>query len=64
MAPDLRQTHIECGKVKHIRVIQVSLNIKKEGENWYNCQRDNSPQETKMTQKLTTIGQCTVFNNE
>ena len=31
---------------------------------WYDCQRDNSPQETKMTQKLTTIGHRTVFSNE
>ena len=31
---------------------------------WYDCQLDNSPQETKMTQKLTTIGNRTAFNNE
>ena len=31
---------------------------------WYDCQSDNSPQETKMTQKLTTIGHCAAFNNE
>ena len=28
----------------------------------YYCQQDNSPQKTKMTQTLTTIG--TAFNNE
>ena len=31
---------------------------------WYDCQGDNSPQETKMTQKLTIIGHHTAFNNE
>ena len=31
---------------------------------WYDCQWDNSSQETKMTQKLTTIGHRTAFNNE
>ena len=30
----------------------------------YDCQWDNSPQETKMKQKLTTIGHRTAFNNE
>ena len=27
---------------------------------WYDCQWDNCPQETKMTQKLTTIGHGTL----
>ena len=31
---------------------------------WYDCHVDNFPQETKMTQKLTTIGHRTAFNNE
>ena len=31
---------------------------------WYDCQCYNRPQETKMTQKLTTIGHRTAFNNE
>ena len=31
---------------------------------WYDCQCDNSQQETKITQKLTTIGHRTAFNNE
>ena len=31
---------------------------------WYDFQLDNSPQETNMTQKLTTIGHRTAFNNE
>ena len=31
---------------------------------WYDCQCDNCPQETKMTQTLTTIGHRTAFNNE
>ena len=31
---------------------------------WYYCQRDNCPQETKMTQTLTTIDHRTAFNNE
>ena len=31
---------------------------------WYDCQLDYSPQETKMTQKLTTIGHWMAFNNE
>ena len=34
---------------------------------WYECQLDNCPQVTKMTQTLTTIhaiGQRTAFNNE
>ena len=31
---------------------------------WYDCHVDNSPQETKMTQKLTTIGHRTDFNNQ
>ena len=31
---------------------------------WYDCQRDNCPQETKMTQQLTTIGHHMAFNNE
>ena len=26
---------------------------------WYDCQWDNSPQETKMTQKLITLGHRT-----
>ena len=30
----------------------------------YDCQWDNSLQETKMTQKVTTIGPRTAFNNE
>ena len=29
---------------------------------WYDCQRDNSQQETKMTQKLTTLGHLTEWN--
>ena len=29
---------------------------------WYGCQRDNSPQETKITQQLTTVGHHTAFN--
>ena len=35
-------------------------NIKK--KMWYDCQRDNYPQKTKMTQTLTTIGHRTAFN--
>ena len=31
---------------------------------WYDCQRDNYPQETKVTQTLTTIGHRIAFNNE
>ena len=31
---------------------------------WYECQRDNCPQETNMTQTLITIGHRTAFNNE
>ena len=31
---------------------------------WYDCQWDNRPQETKMTQKLTNICHRTAFNNE
>ena len=31
---------------------------------WYDCQWVNSPQVTKMIQKLTTIGHNTAFNNE
>ena len=31
---------------------------------WYDCQWDNFPQETKMTQKLTILGHRTAFNNE
>ena len=31
---------------------------------WYDCQLDNSPQETKMAQKLTTIGHRTAINDE
>ena len=31
---------------------------------WYDCQWDNSPQETIKTHKLRTIGHSTVFNNE
>ena len=31
---------------------------------WYDCQWDNTLQETKMTQKLTTIGNCMAFTNE
>ena len=30
----------------------------------YDCQWDNSQQETKMTPKLTTTGHSMVFNNE
>ena len=30
---------------------------------WYDCQWDNYPQKTKMTQTLTTIGHRTAFNN-
>ena len=37
-------------------------NIKK--KMWYDCQLDNYPQKTKMTQTLTTIGHRTAFNNE
>ena len=39
-----------------------TIDIKKKV--WYDCQRDNSPQETKMTKKLQTIGHRTVVNNE
>ena len=40
------------------------VNIKK--KMWYDCQWDNYPQKTKMTQTqtLTTIGHRTAFNNE
>ena len=31
---------------------------------WYDCQWDNYPHKTKMTQILTTIGHRTAFNNE
>ena len=31
---------------------------------WYDCQRDNCPQETKITQTLTALGHRTAFNNE
>ena len=31
---------------------------------WFDYQCDNSPQETKMTQNLTTVGHRTVINNE
>ena len=31
---------------------------------WYDCQGDNYPQKTKMTQTITTIGHRTAFNNE
>ena len=31
---------------------------------WYDCQCDNSPQEIKMTQKLTTTGHRRAFDNE
>ena len=31
---------------------------------WHDCQWDNSPQVTKMTQKLTTVSHRTAFNNE
>ena len=31
---------------------------------WFDCQWDNSPQETKMTHKLTSIGHHEDFNNE
>ena len=31
---------------------------------WFDCQWDNSPKETKITQKLTTIGHRTPFNND
>ena len=39
-----------------------AVNIKK--KMWFDFQWDNSPQETKMTQKLTTIGHRIAFNNE
>ena len=31
---------------------------------WYDCQWNNYPQKTKMTQTFTTIGHRTAFNNE
>ena len=31
---------------------------------WYDCQWDNYPQETKITQTLVTIGHRTAFNHE
>ena len=42
--------------------MSIAINIKK--EMWYDCQWDNCPQETKMTQTLTFIGHGTAFNNE
>ena len=44
-------------------MFQLGDNIKKK-KMWYDCQRDNSPHETKMTQKLPTLGNRTTFNNE
>ena len=41
---------------------KMFCNIKK--KMWYDCQWDNYPQKTKMTQPLTTIGHRTAFNNE
>ena len=38
----------------------IELNIKK--KMWYDCQWDNYPQKTKITQTLTTIGHRTPMN--
>ena len=58
--------HLYCSRVYTPLQIEKLLNfcfyIKK--EIWYDCQWDNCPQETKMTQTLTTIGHRTAFNNE
>ena len=40
----LQNLHVHC-----------TYNIKK-GKMWYDCKWDKSPQEIKMTHKLTTIG--------
>ena len=46
-----------------LKQITIKILIMKK-KMWYDFQLKNSPQETNMTQKLTTIGHRTAFNNE
>ena len=49
-------------EVKPFCYMKFTVHIKK--KMWYDCQWDNYPQKTKMTQTLTTIGHRMAFNNE
>ena len=55
-------TQEELAKKQKLHLYKSLFSMKK--KIWYECQRDNSTQETKVTQILTTISHRMAFNNE